>query len=291
MISRTGDSSTGVGASEHVKKLVGHWVDLGQSSKSAELPMQFKNIARYIYSDSITELHRKLISYKADFILVDFDFPRVEDMLELVQIKIDFPQLPMIMMTVHHTEALATWALRARFLDYLVKPVSKHEIECCVNSLLDLKRVQSSQSPRTVRSVAVVPPEALGSDRGADRRLGKALQIVEHRFHESLTNDEVAEACHMNQFLFSKRFKETFGIGFHEYLTRYRLREARRMLCRNEVSVTEVCYAVGFNDPSYFTRVFRKYLGTSPSAVRGIPLDEDELASALPFPRQVRRRS
>ena len=101
-----------------------------------------------------------------------------------------------------------------------------------------------------------------------------AISYVESHYHGEVRNEIVAELCDMNQFRFSRQFKQTYGIGFHEFVVRYRLREARRMLANPGSSITQICYAAGFNDPSYFTRVFKKYFGGNPSEFLGVPLNE-----------------
>ena len=97
---------------------------------------------------------------------------------------------------------------------------------------------------------------------------------MEKNFSSRVINEDVAAACGMNPFYFSKKFKEVYEIGFHEYLTRYRLREARRLLEIPSVTITEVCFSVGFNDASHFTKVFRKYFGGNPTGFVGKPISE-----------------
>jgi AraC-like DNA-binding protein len=73
----------------------------------------------------------------------------------------------------------------------------------------------------------------------------------------------------MSPFRFSRTFKSAYQSGFREYVQQYRLREACRMLQSPNAVVTDVCYAVGFNYASYFTRMFRKYFNVVPSAIVG----------------------
>ena len=56
-----------------------------------------------------------------------------------------------------------------------------------------------------------------------------------------------------------------FGITFREYLLRFRIREACIRLASGAAPVTEIAYAVGFHDGSYFARMFRRYTGMLPS--------------------------
>ena len=53
-------------------------------------------------------------------------------------------------------------------------------------------------------------------------------------------------------------FKEKFGVTFIDYLTDVRLEHAKRELIHTNKSLKEICYSVGYNDPNYFSRVFKK---------------------------------
>ena len=79
-------------------------------------------------------------------------------------------------------------------------------------------------------------------------------------------------AAHVN--LSPSRFRELFtrqvGIGPALYLQRLRLRRARLLIERTFLSVKEVMALVGYNDPSHFSRDFRRLHGVSPSALRGV---------------------
>jgi AraC-like DNA-binding protein len=64
---------------------------------------------------------------------------------------------------------------------------------------------------------------------------------------------------------------QTTGQSFTERVTELRLQKARRMLQSSGLAVTEIIYAAGFNDISYFNRRFRRRFGTSPTQLRGLP--------------------
>ncbi len=72
---------------------------------------------------------------------------------------------------------------------------------------------------------------------------------------------------------------------FRDYVVAYRLREACRLLENPTTSVSDVAYAVGFNDASYFSRMFKQRVGLAPSLVLGRPISElrkDAGVAALP---------
>jgi transcriptional regulator GlxA family with amidase domain len=95
-------------------------------------------------------------------------------------------------------------------------------------------------------------------------------------------------AAHVN--LSPSRFRELFtrqvGIGPALYLQRLRLRRARLLIERTFLSVKEVMALVGYNDPSHFSRDFRRFHGITPSALRGVgvttPLPRSPGSSANP---------
>jgi AraC-like DNA-binding protein len=72
----------------------------------------------------------------------------------------------------------------------------------------------------------------------------------------------------MSPSRFCREFKAEFGVTFVEYLASYRVIQAKRLLTNPTMAVADVASAVGFNDPSYFTRVFKKQEGVSPSEYR-----------------------
>jgi hypothetical protein len=72
----------------------------------------------------------------------------------------------------------------------------------------------------------------------------------------------------MSPSRFCHEFKAIFAVTFVEYLAQYRMERAKRLLANPTISVADVAVSVGFNDPSYFTRVFRKQEGLSPSEYR-----------------------
>ena len=65
-----------------------------------------------------------------------------------------------------------------------------------------------------------------------------------------------------------------FNATFVEYLANYRMRQAKRLLANPTMAVADVAVAVGFSDPSYFTRVFRRQEGVSPSEYRATTIFE-----------------
>ena len=67
---------------------------------------------------------------------------------------------------------------------------------------------------------------------------------------------------------FCKLFKQYFGHSFVSYLTDYRMQRAEELMRTSSLSIKEIGKAVGYPDPNYFTKVFRRVRGVSPSGFR-----------------------
>lgn len=95
-----------------------------------------------------------------------------------------------------------------------------------------------------------------------------ALRYIDENFREEITLDKLSEVCFTNKFYLSHLFTRVQGVSVGKYILDKRIKEAKRMLENKENSVALIAVSVGFNDPSYFCRVFKKETGLTPLAYR-----------------------
>lgn len=88
--------------------------------------------------------------------------------------------------------------------------------------------------------------------------------FIKENIEAELELEKVANNFGLSVYYFSRTFKEVTGINFSEYVNKCRIDTAKELLSNGEMSVKEVCYKVGYNDPNYFSKVFKKYEGISP---------------------------
>jgi len=110
-----------------------------------------------------------------------------------------------------------------------------------------------------------------------DWRITWAVDHMQRHLAEPLTVPNLAARVNLSASRFRDLFSAQTGLGPVEYLQRLRLRRARLLIERTFLTVKEVMALVGYNDPSHFSRDFRRYHGVTPSSLRG-----RELATALP---------
>jgi AraC-like DNA-binding protein len=100
------------------------------------------------------------------------------------------------------------------------------------------------------------------------RRVNRGRDFIHARFDSTLTLAEIASAACLSPFHFLRGFKAVFGITPHEYLSACRVEQAKFLLERTELPVTEVCFAVGFESLGSFSSWFTRLTGSSPRAWR-----------------------
>ena len=96
----------------------------------------------------------------------------------------------------------------------------------------------------------------------------KAIQFISQNFATPLSLDDVAGHVHLNPAYFSTVFKQSTGSSFKEYLNMVRIEESKRLLPNTNYSVIDIAIATGFEDQSYFSKVFKKYTGLTPKQYR-----------------------
>ncbi|HWR39135.1 MAG TPA: response regulator [Patescibacteria group bacterium] len=100
------------------------------------------------------------------------------------------------------------------------------------------------------------------------RVINKACEYIVQNCHRNLSLDEVAQSVHLSSYYFSRLFKQHKGCNFVEFITRSRLALAQKMLRESDYSVVFIAMKVGYQDTSYFCRVFRNELGMTPNQYR-----------------------
>lgn len=106
--------------------------------------------------------------------------------------------------------------------------------------------------------------EMLKEKKAAMKRLEKAFTYIENHYCQKITLDEVAAAVYMSPSYFSSYFRKMTDVGFSEYVTRLRIKQARELLKDPRRSVTDIAMECGFNNISNFYRLYKKYVGKSP---------------------------
>lgn len=99
-------------------------------------------------------------------------------------------------------------------------------------------------------------------------KMKRVLAYMHENYQRAISIEEIAKVCHYSKSHFMKFFKESMGMGFIQYLNDYRLSVASQMLLSGAEGILEVAQGVGFENLSYFNRLFKRKYGVTPGQFR-----------------------
>lgn len=99
-------------------------------------------------------------------------------------------------------------------------------------------------------------------------RIKDMLRYVHQHFSEPLEVEQIAAVSNLSERECLRCFHKTIGISPIQYLLKYRISTAARLLTDTNASITEICAQTGFDSPSYFSKLFKRYMNTSPTVYR-----------------------
>ena len=105
----------------------------------------------------------------------------------------------------------------------------------------------------------------------------KIYQYIDIHFREQLTLQQVANVFHMSYSYLSTYFSHAANKGFNEYLNMRRVDEAKKLLQYSDIPIACIGEKVGYMDQSYFSKVFKKIVGKSPSSYRRDKMNKDDV--------------
>ncbi|QHI72941.1 AraC family transcriptional regulator [Aminipila terrae] len=103
---------------------------------------------------------------------------------------------------------------------------------------------------------------------GHSQIIAKALQFINKHYSEKITLKDIEQNLHVNASYFSTLFKHEMGVTFTDYLNALKIERASELLSTTNLSIIDISLSAGFDDQSYFTKVFKKAKGVTPKQYR-----------------------
>ena len=161
----------------------------------------------------------------------------------------------------------AKQAISVRALDYLLKPYNEQELVFAVEDAI--RQVTARQLPRRPAEEAVAPaPQEEDADIRTSLIRAQVQAFIEAHYREDISMQDAAAALRYSDAYFCKLFKQCFKVNFSAYLNEYRVEKARQLIADPRISLKDISTACGYSDSNYFTRVFKRLTGQTPSEYR-----------------------
>lgn len=143
-------------------------------------------------------------------------------------------------------------AIRNGAYDYLLKPIDQDKLQTVLERILcdgstESGNVQELVAPSTIR---------------------KIMDEIKEHYTENITLTGLAEKYSISVSYLSELLKEHLQLSFSEYISSKRIQKAKELLADDSLSIEQIAEQTGYNDYFYFTKVFKKNTGISPSKYR-----------------------
>jgi two-component system, response regulator YesN len=195
------------------------------------------------------------LSLRPDIVLMDIRLPAMNGIDAAKAILAELPDTRIIVLSAYDSFGFAQRAINIGVCGYLLKPVAEADFAAVFGSAL----AEAAARGKGGAAETIAPAAPTGKRAEIERAIA-SLPLPE------LGLERVAERVGMNPQHLSRLFKELFGERFVEYSTGLRIEAAKAALAEADVTVEELCRALGWTDAAHFTKVFKERTGLTPKA-------------------------
>ena len=206
---------------------------------------------------------QKTSKYNVDLILTDIGLKEMNGVEFCSRISSDprTAHIPVIVLSAISTMKTKVACMENGATMYIEKPFSMDYLISCIKSVMEKrKQMKNAYAGNSMDKVMDDIP-----DRDEDFLRKLDTIVAEHISDPDFNNTTIEEALYLSHSSLNRKMKALLGTTPNDYIRRKRLALAAQMLSRGGVRINEVCYAVGFNSPSYFAKCFKNEYGVLPA--------------------------
>lgn len=209
-----------------------------------------------------------LTSQHVDFIVSDLMMPVMDGMELSRQVKsnIAISHIPFLMLTAKTAQESRIESFRTGVDEYLLKPFDETLLLARIENILEnRKRYQRQFAMKMDAEVLNIDEES-----GDKKFINRVMEVIKEQYkNPAFEVPDFCEAVGVSKTLLNQKLQSLVGQSPAQFIRNYRLNLARDLLLRSrgkkDISISEIAYECGFNDPKYFTRCFTKEFNIKPS--------------------------
>jgi signal transduction histidine kinase/ligand-binding sensor domain-containing protein/DNA-binding NarL/FixJ family response regulator len=210
---------------------------------------------------------QKAIETNPDLIICDVMMPGMDGFEVTRQLKNEFQtcHIPIILLTAHSSDEHRMEGIDSGADAYIVKPFSLKYVQKRVMKLIE----QREQLKKRFSKEFVIDGNLINSTDRDKQFFRKIEKILDERYADSaFTIDSFAELSGVRRTVFFKKVKGITGFSPNELIKMKRLNRSAVLLKQGDLTVSEISYQVGFDDPYYFSKCFKSHFNCTPSSYR-----------------------
>lgn len=203
-------------------------------------------------------------SDQIEIVVTDYVMPEMNGIELCREIREDIAlnHLPVVMLTAKTQAEYHLEGYDAGADVYITKPVEMAILIAQLKALITNRRILVQK----FRQQDNLNVQELGLSQLEQEFLDKAISIVEQQMEDSeFSNDVFCRMMNMTQSTLYRKLKSLTGMSPNEFIRDVRIKKACMLLQRSDLQVSDVAYMVGFTDPKYFSLIFKKEKGMSPT--------------------------
>ncbi len=229
-------------------------------------------VRRTFRASGMQEAIRVITQEKTDILICDIEMPGGSGLRLLEWLRGQQIKLSCIFVTCHPEFSYMRKAIQLNCYDYILKPIDYEEFERVLTELVaKMEAVDAGESGSLGEAWTVLNDETMGQEArgGKERDVEQEVKkYVREHMVDNIAVADIAEELHFNPQYLMRTFKAKTGMSIMEYIIQARVTTAKRILRETELPVKIVADMTGYADYAYFTRVFRKSTGQSPTEYR-----------------------
>jgi YesN/AraC family two-component response regulator len=202
------------------------------------------------------------LTYLPDIVITDWMMPGMSgvNLCKAIRNNSKTSHIPLVILTSKSSQESQIEGMQSGADDFISKPFHADILELRVAKLLEAK-----ERMRKSWQESVLNQDLQKAPVFEDEFLSKATQLViEHLDEADFDVEHLEQALDMSKMQLYRKLKMLTSLAGNEFIRSIRLQQARILLEKGSLNVSEVAYQVGFNDPAYFTRAFKKQYGFAP---------------------------
>ena len=208
-----------------------------------------------------------------DFIITDVMMPVMDGLTMVHRIKQnkDICHIPIIVLSAKASLDDRLQGLREGIDDYITKPFSATYLKLRVENIIGQRRMIQQNNVTQLDSAAadtyrLESPQIVDADKEMMKRL--MVYLEENIANPGLKIDDLAAAVNLGRSVFYGKMKSIVGMTPVDFVRHIRIQRAEELITKSDYSFSQIAYSIGFSDPKYFSKCFKKETGMTPSEYR-----------------------
>lgn len=221
---------------------------------------------KFDYAANGREGLSKLLSSDFNLVISDVMMPEMDGITMLKKIKSNskVSDIPVILLTSKSDINNRLEGLKRGADAFLGKPFSMEELHILIDNLVDnVRRLKGKFSGALEQEDKIENIEVKGNNA---MLMDKVMKCINENISDPDFNvEKLVESVGMSRAQLHRKLKEITGVSTGDFIRNLRLEQAAHLIMKGEINISQVAYAVGFNNQTHFSTVFKKHYGVAPS--------------------------